>query len=85
MVILTVAIFLKTIDNISQMCYNIHVIKSTALKKKGRKIMRKYLMSSERADRRSDERDNVFETAQELKVGDVFIFDGLRWFVTAVL
>lgn len=47
--------------------------------------MKRYLMSSERADRRSDERDNVFETAQELKVGDVFIFDGLRWFVTAVL
>ena len=47
--------------------------------------MRRYLASSERADRRNDERDNVFEMANEYKVGDAFIFDGLRWYVTEIL
>lgn len=47
--------------------------------------MKKYLISSVRSDRRNDEKDNVFNTIRELKVGDTIILDGLKWFVTAIL
>lgn len=46
---------------------------------------RKYLMSSERAAFRSDERDNVIDTTKELDVGDAIILDGIFWYVTEVL
>lgn len=47
--------------------------------------MKKYLISSERANRRHDERDNVFTTTKELEVGEMVILDGLCWFVTEKL
>lgn len=45
----------------------------------------KYLITSERAYRRSDEEDNVFHSNNQYKVGDVIILDGLRWTVTEVI
>lgn len=47
--------------------------------------MKRYLISSERADRRNDERDCEFRTTKEYKLGDVVTLDGLRWFIVAIL
>lgn len=44
-----------------------------------------YLITSERAYRRSDEVRNKFETTRFLKVGDVIELDGLKWLVEEVV
>lgn len=46
---------------------------------------KQYLITSERAHRRSDERDNVFTTTTDYNVGDIIILDGLGWEVTEIL
>ena len=48
------------------------------------KKMKKYLITSERANRRNDEKDNVFITSVEYEVGDTVILDGLCWYITKV-
>lgn len=39
----------------------------------------KYLITSERAWRRSDERENVFTTNKKYEIGDVIELDGIKW------
>jgi len=40
-----------------------------------------YIISSERADRRNDEKDNLLISKKKYSVGDEIILDGLKWFV----
>lgn len=47
--------------------------------------MHKYLITSERAYRRSDEEDNLLQSREIYKVGETIILDGLRWTVTEVI
>ena len=44
-----------------------------------------YLITSERANRRNDEKDNLLKSFNEYKVGQVIVLDGLKWTVTKVL
>lgn len=44
-----------------------------------------YLITSERAYRRSDEEDNLFTSANKYNVGDEIILDGLTWTVTKIV
>lgn len=47
--------------------------------------MHKYLITSERANRRNDERDNLLRSSNVYTVGQIIILDGLKWTVTKVL
>ena len=47
--------------------------------------MHKYLITSERAMRRDDERDNLLRSSNVYRVGQVIILDGLKWTVTRVI
>ena len=47
--------------------------------------MHKYLITSERANRRPDERDNLLQSYNEYKVGQVIVLDGLKWTVTRII
>lgn len=44
-----------------------------------------YLISSERAKRRTDERNNMFLSNKEYKVGDTFELDGINWTITKIV
>ena len=44
-----------------------------------------YLITSERANRRHDEKDNLLKSYTLYKIGDIIELDGLRWTVTKVL
>ena len=44
-----------------------------------------YIISSERADRRSDEYRNTLRSDRKYNVGDVIILDGLGWTVDEVV
>ena len=49
------------------------------------KYRAKYIITSERADRRNDERRNEFCTDRILNVGDTFELDGLMWTVDEIV
>ena len=49
------------------------------------KYRAKYIISSERANRRSDEYRNEFYTNQILDVGDSIELDGLTWYVDEIV
>ena len=43
------------------------------------KLKHEYMITSERALRRSDESENTFYSDSTYEVGDVIVLDGLRW------
>lgn len=47
--------------------------------------MHKYLITSERAIRRDDERDNLLRSSNVYRVGQIIILDGLKWTITRVI